>query len=111
MSGKLSFNQMDGCGSFVADNLLEDLEELGLGDLAIGVLVDGSDELVNLGLLDLPVLAHVLESIVDQLGDLVGLQGSALVGVIGIENGIDGVLEVLVTIAHVFVLEINTNIQ
>lgn len=64
--------QIYGYGSF-ADNFLEDFEELGFGNFAIRVLVHGSDELVNFLLGDLPVLFHMFESMIDELGDFISL--------------------------------------
>lgn len=54
------------------------------------------DELVDLLLSDLSVLAHMLQSIVDQVLHLLALQGSTLVLVIAIKDSVHGVPKVLV---------------
>lgn len=79
------------------DELLEDLEELCLGDLAISVLIDGLDELADLVALDIPVAAEALEGIVDQAKDLAALQGARFIRVVFVKNGVDGLTQLVVT--------------
>ena len=71
------------------DELLEDFEELWLGDLSVSVLVDGLDELADLVVLDLSVAAEALEGVVDEAEDLVALQRPALVRVVLVEDRVD----------------------
>lgn len=87
--------------SFVWDDSLENLEQLWFGDLSVVILVNSSDELVNFLLGDLSSLTHMLEGVVNQLSDFVGLQSSAFVLIVGIEDGINGVSKVIIWITHV----------
>jgi hypothetical protein len=82
--------------SVASNELLEDFEELGLGDLTVAVLVDGLDELVDLLGLDSPVAAETLEGIVDEVVDLVAFESSRLVSVVLVEDSVDGLSELIV---------------
>ncbi len=79
------------------DQLLEDFEELGLGDFSVAVLVDGLDELMHLLVLDLSVAAQALECVVDETEDLIALQCPVLIDVVFTEDGINGLPQLVVT--------------
>ena len=83
--------------SAAGDELLEDFEELGLGDLGVVVLVDGADELLDLLLRDLAGPAEALEGVVDEVVDLVALERARLVGVVLVEDRVDRLPELVVT--------------
>ena len=76
---------------------LEDFEEFWLRDLGVVVLVDGFDELVDLLGLHLSVPSETLEGVVDEVVDFVALEGSGLVGVVLVEDGVDGLSQLIVT--------------
>ena len=79
-----------------AVDLLGGLDDLFLGDLAIlRVAVHLGEDHLGLGLLDLGVMAHLLEGVLQHQGDLVPLQGSMLLGVVLVESVVDGHIEKL----------------
>jgi len=80
----------------VGDDSLENLEKLWLGHLSVVVLVNCGDKLVHFLLGNLSALAHVFKGVVDELGDFVGLQGAALVLIVGVKDCIDCVSEVII---------------
>lgn len=86
--------------SFSRDDSLENFEEFRFGHLAIIVLIDGRNELVHLILRDIPSLSHMFEGIIDKGGDLICLQSSTLILIIGIEHCIYSISQVVVTVAH-----------
>ena len=79
-------------------NLLEDLEELGLADLAITVFINGIDEGLDFLLGGLPAGVHVAEGGVDQIVDFLRVQRVASVGVELVEHGIHGFSQLLFTV-------------
>ena len=84
-----------GDGQSVKD-LSEDLIELGLLDLSVSGLVDSLDELLDLLLGDLTVLSELLEGSLDEVVDLLLVKAIAVVLVELAEHGIDGFSELLV---------------
>ncbi len=70
-------------------------------DLSVSRLVDSLHESVNLLLGNLSASVHVLQGFVDQVGNLAGIQGVAVVLVELAENSINGVSELLIGIAHI----------
>jgi hypothetical protein len=79
-----------------SDEVFENFEELGLGDFAVAILVDGLDELVDLLCLDVTVAAQTLEGVVDEAENLIALQGAGLVLVVLAEDGIDCLSQLVV---------------
>ena len=67
-------------------------------DLSVSGLIDGGDELIDLGTGDLSVGFHVLEGIIDEVGDFSGIETLAVIGVVFGEHGIDGGSELLVSV-------------
>ena len=76
-------------------HFLEDFIEFGLLDLVVSRFIDSSNELIDFGLADLSVGFHVGEGIVDEVEDFVGIKAVAFVSVILVEDGIDGISELL----------------
>jgi hypothetical protein len=56
--------------------VFENFEEFRLGDLAVSVLIDGLDELVDLLCLDVSIATQTLEGVVDEAENLSALQGA-----------------------------------
>lgn len=85
-------------------DFFEDNVELNLFDLPVSVLINRLDEAVDLLLGDLFWVSKVLQSVVDEIGDFLGVECSAVVGVVLGEDGIDCLLELGVSIRHAGVL-------
>lgn len=85
--------------SFVG-NLLEDLVEFGFGNLAITILIDGADELANFGLGGLPASLHVGKGSIDQGGNLLSVEGVAVILVELGEHGINGLFKLFLSVWH-----------
>ena len=79
------------------DKLLQDFKQLSFGDFSVTVLVDGLNELPDLIALDLTVATETLEGVVDEGEDLITLQRAALVRVVLVEDGIDGLTQLVVS--------------
>lgn len=78
------------------NKLLKDLEQLGLGDLPIAVLIDGHDELCDLLCSYFLAPAEGLEGVGDETEDFLLFEGAAVVGVVLGEDGVDGLFQLLV---------------
>lgn len=76
-----------------SQDLLEDFVELGLLNLSVSGLVNSSNELVDFSLGNSSVGLHVLEGIVDEVEDLVGIEGVAFVCIVLREDGVNGLDE------------------
>ena len=72
------------------DQFLENFKEFRLCYFSISILVDSHDELTNLLVVYWSVSTQRLEGIVDQVEYLIFLQGAAIVSVVFVEDGIDG---------------------
>lgn len=77
-------------------DLLEDVEQLHLGDLAVGVGVNVAAELLDLIISDLSTIVELLVGIVDQILDLLVLEGLAFVLIVDSEHCIDSFSELIV---------------
>jgi hypothetical protein len=96
---------MDGVGS-LGEDLPEDLEELGLLDLSIVGGVDGLDEFVDIGLAGSGAVGvQVLHGGADEVEGLLPVKGVAVVLVELLEDGVNGLSELIVGISHI--LQIN----
>lgn len=76
--------------SISTNKLFEDIEEFIFGNFSIPVFINCSDKLVHFGVGDILAPTQTLKGIIDKVVDLVGLQSTTSVGVISVENAIDG---------------------
>lgn len=67
-----------------------------LGDFGVTILVDGLDELGDFLFLDLSVAAETLEGVIDQVEDLVALEGARFINVVFGEDSLDGLSQLIV---------------
>lgn len=79
------------------DQLFQDIEKLRLSNLSVPVFINGTDELVDLGISNLFTPTQTLEGIIDEAENLVSLKSATAVGVIFIEDAIDGLSELVVS--------------
>jgi uncharacterized membrane protein YhhN len=82
------------------EDLFEGDVEFLLAGLAVGILVDGLEGLHGLLLVEAGLVAHLLEDIVEEGGQFLGVEAPASVAVVLLEHLLDELLQLLVSDHH-----------